>query len=191
MTDPFNVLSLFSGVDGLGLGLTRAGMTVVGHVELDDFCQRVLAHHWPEAVQHGDVRTAGEWWGSTVRPAVDLVAGGFPCQPFSSAGFRRGIADERWGWPWMRAVIAVVKPRYVLIENVDELLRHTEAFRVVLSDLSALGFDAEWSVVSACSLGAPHTRDRVFVLAYSASIGQVSEAEYWGGTGTTGTFATR
>jgi DNA (cytosine-5)-methyltransferase 1 len=161
-----NVLSLFSGIGGLELGLERAGMTVVGQVELDDYCRRVLARHWPGVPQHDDVRTAGPWWTSTVRPPVTLIAGGFPCQPFSTAGLQLGTADERWGWPWMRDVIAVVHPRYVLIENVDELLRDTGAFHCVLSDLSHLGFDAEWSVVSACSVGAPHTRDRVFVLAY-------------------------
>lgn len=163
-----NVLSLFAGIGGLELGLERAGMTTVGQVELNPFCRQVLAKHWPEVPRHDDVRTAVEWWRSTVRPGVDVVAGGFPCQPFSDIGLHRGIADERWGWPWMRDVIAAVRPRYVLVENVPALHRDAEAFRIILGDLSELGFDAEWSLVSACSVGASHTRERLFVLAYPA-----------------------
>ncbi|QFU94086.1 DNA cytosine methyltransferase [Amycolatopsis sp. YIM 10] len=161
-----NVLSLFSGIGGLELGLERAGMTTVGQVELDPYCRTVLEHHWPEVPRHDDVRTAPAWWRAQPRPAVDLVAGGFPCQPFSQAGRRNGIADERWGWPWMLDVLDAVRPRYVLAENVAALLRDTEAFSIILSDLSDLGFDVEWSVVSACSVGAPHLRRRLFILAH-------------------------
>lgn len=163
-----NVLSLFSGVGGLELGLERAGLTTVGQVEIDPFCQRVLAKHWPEVPRHDDVRTAVEWWGSAVRPAVDVVAGGFPCQPFSPAGRRQGVADERWGWPWMADVARALRPRYVLVENVPELVRDSDAFGWMLGDLSSLGFDAEWSIVSACAVGAPHPRSRLFVVAYAA-----------------------
>jgi DNA (cytosine-5)-methyltransferase 1 len=163
-----NVLSLFSGIGGLELGLERAGMTVAGQVELDPYCREVLSRHWPEVPRHDDVRTAAEWWQSQQRPCVDLVAGGFPCQPFSKLGSRRGIDDERWGWPWMANVVRVVRPRYVLVENVSALVRDRDAFSWVLGDLHQLGFDAQWTVVSACSVGAPHTRDRVFLLAYPA-----------------------
>lgn len=104
------VLSLFAGIGGIELGLERAGMTTVGQVELDPYCQRVLARHWPEVPRHDDVRTAPEWWASEPRPAVDVICGGFPCQPFSTAGLRRGVADDRWGWPWMADVIRAVRP---------------------------------------------------------------------------------
>lgn len=161
-----NVLSLFSGIDGLGLGLERAGMTVVGQVEINPFCREILARHWPEVPRHDDVRTVADWWTAQPRPRVDVVAGGFPCQPFSFAGRRRGTADERWGWPWMLDVIRLVQPRYVLVENVADLLRFRDAFGWILSDLAELGFDAEWSVLSACSVGAPHTRERLFLVAY-------------------------
>ncbi len=164
-----HALSLFSGIGGLELGLERAGMTTVGQVELDPFCQRQLAHHWPDVPRHDDVRTAPEWWLSEERPTVDVVCGGFPCQPFSSAGHRRGVGDERWGWPWMERVIRVARPRYVVVENVAAFLDHPVGFGWMLADLSALGFNAEWSVVSACSMGAPHTRDRLFLVAYSNS----------------------
>lgn len=164
-----NLLSLFSGIGAIDLGLERAGMTVVGQVELDEFCRSVLDRHWPGVPKHADVRTCIEWWRSEPRPPVHLVAGGFQCQPFSSAGRRRGVADERWGWPWMADVIRAVRPRYVLVENVADLVRDAEAWGWLLGDLSVLGFDAEWSVVSACSLGAPHTRERVFLVAYPNS----------------------
>lgn len=161
-----NVLSLFAGIGGLDLGLERAGMTTVGQVEIDPYCTQVLERHWPEVARHDDVRTAPEWWASTVRPAVDVVAGGFPCQPFSSAGLRGGTGDERWGWPWMESVVRVVRPRYVVVENVADLLRDRLAFGLVLSGLAELGFDAEWGVLSACAVGAPHARRRVFVVAH-------------------------
>jgi DNA (cytosine-5)-methyltransferase 1 len=160
-----NVLSLFSGIGGLELGLERAGMTVVGQVELDPFCRAVLDTHWPEVVKHDDVRTAVSWWQSRQRPAVDLVAGGFPCQPFSSAGRRQGVADARWGWPWMVGVVRALRPRWVLVENVPGLLADREAFGWVLADLAALGMDARWGVLSACAVGAPHTRERLFLVA--------------------------
>lgn len=114
-----NVLELFAGIGGIGLGLERAGMTVVGQVEIDPFCQRVLAKHWPEVPRHDDVRTAVEWWTGQPRPRVDLVAGGYPCQPESTAGKRRGTDDDRWLWPAMARVVHALRPRYVLGENVN------------------------------------------------------------------------
>lgn len=176
---PPTVLSLFAGIGGLELGLERAGMRVAGQVEIDPWSRQVLARHWPEVPRHDDVRTAPSWWHSQQRPRVDIVAGGFPCQPFSTAGRRSGITDERWGWPWMRDVVDAVRPRYVLAENVAALLRDAEAFRIILSDLSDLGFDVEWSVVSACSLGAPHTRRRLFLLAHPYGL----DGAPWLGTG--------
>jgi DNA (cytosine-5)-methyltransferase 1 len=164
------VLSLFSGIGGLELGLERAGMRVVGQVEISPYCRGVLSRHWPEVPRHDDVRSAPVWWASQPRPAVGVVAGGFPCQPFSSAGRRRGVADERWGWPWMFDVVRLVRPRYVVVENVARLLADTEAFGWVLADLAALGFDARWGVLPACAVGAPHTRERLFLLAHPHSI---------------------
>lgn len=166
-----NVLSLFSGIGGLELGLERTGMTTVGQVELDQFCRSVLQRQWPEVPRHDDVRTAPEWWRSTVRPAVDVVVGGPPCQPFSRLGLGRGVGDARWGWPWMEDVVRAVRPRYVVMENVADLVRdrrYRDAFGAVLGGLADLGFDAEWSLLSACSVGAPHTRERLFLVAYPA-----------------------
>ena len=165
---PLNVLSLFAGIGGLELGLERAGMTTVGQVEIDPYCQRVLARHWPEVDRHDDVRTTAAWWDAQPRPTVDVVCGGFPCQPFSEAGRRLGTDDPRWGWPWFADVVRAVRPRYVVVENVAALLRHTEAFGSVLGDLATVGFDAEWSVLPACAMGAPHTRERLFLVAHPA-----------------------
>jgi DNA (cytosine-5)-methyltransferase 1 len=158
-----NVLSLFSGIGGLELGLERAGMTVVGQVEIDPFCRRVLEKHWPEVPRHDDVRTAVEWWLGRARPAVDVVCGGFPCQGHSVAGRRHGTADARWGWPWMRDVISELRPRIAIIENVPNLVR--TGLLDVLQDLAARGFDAWWGRIPAAALGAPHRRWRLFVIA--------------------------
>lgn len=163
-----NVLSLFAGIGGLELGLERAGMTTVGQVELDPYCQRVLARHWPEVPRHDDVRTTPEWWRSKPHPVVDVVCGGFPCQPFSTAGLRNGTTDERWGWPWMADVIRAVRPRYVVVENVAALLDDVDAFGWLLADLATLGFDAWWDVFRASDVGAPHRRERLFVVAHPA-----------------------
>src|SRR5689334_13329441 len=103
-------------------------MAVVGEDEAGPFCQRVRAKHWAGVPRHDDVRTAVEWWLGEPRPAVDVVCGGFPCQPFSAAGLRRGTTDERWGWPWMANVVRAVRPRLVLVENVAALIDDADAF---------------------------------------------------------------
>jgi DNA (cytosine-5)-methyltransferase 1 len=160
----FNVLSLFSGVGGLELGLERAGMSVVGQVEIDEFCRRVLAKHWPEVPRHDDVRTCVEWWRGAVRPAVDLICGGFPCQPVSTAGKGLAQQDERWLWPAFAGVIRDLRPRWVLLENVPGLLGRGAGD--VLGDLAACGYDAEWDCISAADVGALHLRRRWFAVAY-------------------------
>lgn len=164
-----NVLSLFAGIGGLDLGLERAGMTVVGQVEIDPFCQRVLAKHWPEVPRHDDVRTCVDWWRSESRPAVHVVAGGFPCQPVSNAGLKLADADPRWLWPEMAAVIQALAPEWVIGENVPGL--RTRGLDVVLHDLRRLGYAARAGVVSACALGAPHARNRLFILAHANGLG--------------------
>jgi DNA (cytosine-5)-methyltransferase 1 len=142
-------------------------MRCVGQVEIDPFCRTVLAHHFPEVPRHDDVRTTPHWWLSRPRPVVHLVAGGFPCQPFSTAGLRTGTRDARWGWPWFRDVVRAVRPVYVLVENVAALLDDRHAFGRILADLAADGFDADWTLLSACTLGAPHTRQRLFLVAHT------------------------
>lgn len=157
--------SLFSGVGGLDLGLERAGMNVIWQSEIDPFASRVLARHWPTVPNLGDITTID--WSSVERP--DLICGGYPCQPFSLAGPRNGTGDPRHLWPWMLDAVRVLRPRYTLLENVAAHLGL--GFDAVLGGLAEIGFDAEWSVVSACSVGAPHLRRRLFCVAYPSSEG--------------------
>lgn len=161
-----NTISLFAGIGGLDLGLERAGMTVVGQVEIDPFCQRVLAKHWPDVPRHDDVRTAAEWWSSTERPTVDVICGGFPCQDISAAGRRAGIIDgERSSlWTYLAHTVRVLRPRYVLVENVAAIL--VRGLDVVAADLAEIGYDLRWDCIPAAALGAPHRRDRWFGIAY-------------------------
>lgn len=156
--------SLFSGIGGLDLGLERAGMRVVWQAETDAFCARVLARHWPGVPNLGDV-TAVDW--DAVEP-VDLVCGGFPCQPVSVAGRRRAQADERWLWPEVARCLRHLRPRLALLENVPGLLAGP-GMGDVLGDLAGLGYDTEWESIPAAAVGAPHLRYRVFVVAYSDS----------------------
>src|SRR5262249_53489461 len=148
--EPLTVLELFAGIGGLSLGLERAGMTVVGQVEIEPFCRRVLARHWPHIERHDDVRTAVDWWTGSERPRVRVAAGGPPCQPASRAGTRLGMADPRWGWPWFLDVVRAVEPDYIIVENPPALLdlHRGDAFGWILGQLANLGFDADWSVLS-------------------------------------------
>lgn len=165
MTESMNVVSLFAGIGGLELGLERAGMRVVGQVEIDPFRQQVLATHWPEVPRHDDVRTATQWWRSQQRPHVDLACGGFPCQPVSLIGKGRGAADPRWLWPPFAEFIGSIRPEWVLFENVPGL--RTRGLRTVLADLDRLGYRVRVGTLSACAVGAPHTRERLFGLAHA------------------------
>lgn len=152
--------SLFSGIGGLDLGLERAGMRVIWQSEIDPYACRVLAKHWPEVPNHGDIKRIN--WGDVVRP--DVVCGGYPCQPFSTAGKRNGTDDPRHLWPWVRDAISELRPRYAVLENVRGHLSLGGA--EVVGELAAIGYDAEWRVVSAASVGANHRRDRIIIVAY-------------------------
>ena len=152
--------SLFSGIGGLDLGLERAGMRVIWQAEIDPFCCKVLKKHWPDVPNMGNV-TKLDW--KTVS-YVDLIVGGYPCQPFSNAGKRRGENDPRHLWPVMFNAICNLRPRYALMENVRGHL--SMGFGTVLGDLARIGFNAQWQVLPASAFGAPHRRDRVFIVAY-------------------------
>jgi len=160
--------SLFSGIGGLDLGLERAGMVCRWQVEIDEYCRKVLAKHWPEVPKYGDIRTI------TDLERVDLIAGGFPCQDVSGAGSRTlGIDGERSGlWSEYIRVVRILRPRYVLVENVPGLL--VRGMGRVLGDLAGSGYDAEWGLLSACAMDAPHARERVFLLAYPNEVGRGS-----------------
>jgi DNA (cytosine-5)-methyltransferase 1 len=163
-----NVLSLFSGIGGLELGLERAGMNVVGQVEINPFCRSVLEKHWPGVPRHDDVRTAVDWWTSEPRPAVGLICGGFPCTDISKSGKRAGITGPQSSlWGAMLDTIRELRPRYVLVENVAALA--VRGLDTVLTDLASIGFDAEWATLRASDFGAPHNRERLYILAHPQS----------------------
>ena len=155
--------SLFSGIGGFDLGLERAGMKVIWQSEIDTFASKVLKKHWPDVPNLGDINKID--WTNIERP--DVICGGYPCQPFSTAGKRGGATDPRHLWPAMFNAICLLRPRYALMENVRGHL--SMGFDQVLGDLASIGFDAEWQVIPAAAVGAPHKRDRVFIVAYASS----------------------
>ena len=155
--------SLFCGIGGFDLGLERAGMQCAWQVEIDPYATKVLAKHWPDVRRHADVCTfppeEGNW-------EVDVICGGFPCQDISYAGKGAGLAGARSGlWYEFARIIGQLRPRYVVVENVAALL--TRGMGEVLGTLASLGYDAEWHVIPASAVGAPHRRDRVWIVAYA------------------------
>jgi DNA (cytosine-5)-methyltransferase 1 len=157
--------SLFSGIGGFDLAAEWMGWTNVFHVERDPFCQRVLAHHFPNSQGFSDVKTFD---GRPFRGHVDILTGGFPCQPYSSAGKRLGKDDERHLWPEMCRIILEVAPAYVVGENVRGLLNWNGGvvFEEVCADLEYLGYEVWTGILPAAGVGAPHRRDRIWWVAY-------------------------
>lgn len=170
--------SLFAGIGGMDLGLERAGMKCVWQVEIDHYARRVLEKNWPDVRRWDDVRTfppTGEW-------GCDLICGGFPCQDISYAGLGAGIDGERSGlWSEYIRIVRVLRPRFVLVENVAALLKR--GMGRVLGDLADSGFDAEWRVLQAAEVGAPHIRARVFLLAYPSGFRPKGERISGAGSG--------
>ncbi len=162
--------SLFAGIGGLDCGLERAGWEVKWQVESDRYCTRVLEKHWPDVRRYGAIKEV-DW--REVEP-VELVCGGFPCQPVSVAGKQLGEEDARWLWPEFERCLRVLRPRFALIENVPGLL--VRGGSRVLADLAACGYDAEWDSLPAAAFGAPHLRYRVFIVAHRSR-----DAEGWAG----------
>ena len=155
------VLDLFSGIGGFSLGLERAGMSTVAFCETDDYCRRVLAKHWPNVPCHGDIR---ELKGDAVGP-VQLVCGGFPCQPFSVAGKRAGADDDRHLWPEMYRLVDELRPTWIVGENVAGLINM--GLDQVLSDLEGCGYACRTFAVPACAVDAPHRRERLWIVAHA------------------------
>lgn len=162
-----NVLDLFSGIGGFSLGLERAGMKTVAFCEFDKHAQKVLKKHWPDVPIYDDVRTLD---GQKFRGTVDVVCGGYPCQPFSVAGLQRGEADDRHLWPEMFRVIKQSRPTWVLAENVNGHIRL--GLDQVLFDLEGEGYAARTLVIPAVALNAHHRRDRVWIIAHADSSGR-------------------
>ena len=157
--------SLFAGIGGFDLGLERTGgFETVWQVEIDPYARRVLERHWPKVPRWEDVRTFPP--EPIDRWRCDVICGGFPCQDISNAGKRAGISGERSGlWSEFARVLRLLRPRIVIVENSGAIVGR--GLGQVLGDLSKIAFDAEWSIVSACSLGAPHTRERMLIVAHA------------------------
>lgn len=164
------VLDLFSGIGGFSLGLERAGMKTVAFCEIEPFPRAVLAKHWPGVPIYEDVCSLTGAGLASAGIVPDAICGGFPCQDISVAGKGAGLDGERSGlWHEYRRLIGEIRPRWVIIENVAAL--RNRGLDTVLGGLSALGYDAEWHVISAAALGAPHIRERVWIVAYPARDG--------------------
>lgn len=154
--------SLFSGIGGFSLGFQRAGIQTVWQVEINPFCRQVLQKNFPNVKRHSDVKEVGEHNLET----VDVITGGFPCQDISQAGKRAGIKEGTRSGLWFEyaRIIKELRPKYAVIENVSRLLR--DGIERVLTDLAEIGYDAEWECIRASDVGAPHRRERIFIVAY-------------------------
>ena len=167
--------SLFSGYGGLDMAVSSVlGGSVAWHVEFDKAPSRILAHHYPDVPNYGDVTQVDF---TTIEP-VDVLTGGYPCQPFSHAGLRKGTDDDRHLWPHVLRAIREMGPRLAILENVRGHI--SLGFDVVLADLASVGWSARWGVVRASDAGAPHQRARLFIVAYPDSVGHEWGGAAWG-----------
>jgi len=158
--------SLFSGIGGFDLAAEWSGFTNLFNCEWEEFPRKVLKHHFPNAEQFGDIH---DFDATKYNGRIDILSGGFPCQPFSVAGKRKGSEDERHLWPEMLRVIGECKPRWVVGENVRGLVNWSDGlvFETCCADLEALGYSVQSFIVPACATGAPHRRDRVWIVAHN------------------------
>jgi DNA (cytosine-5)-methyltransferase 1 len=182
------VLDLFSGIGGFSLGLERTGgFETVAFCEIDPFCRRVLAKHWPEVPCYHDVRelTAERLAADGIVP--DVICGGFPCQDISISGSRAGLGGSRSGlWSEFSRLIGELRPSYVVVENVANLLSGPNEwpgawFGRILGDLAELRCDAEWENIPAIALGTPHRRERVWLVAYPNASRLSGHKSEWNG----------
>jgi DNA (cytosine-5)-methyltransferase 1 len=161
-----NHLSLFSGIGGFDLAAEAAGWNNVAHCEINQFCRQILAYYWPNAISHDDIKKTDftPYWGT-----VDVISGGFPCQPYSVAGQRKGTEDDRHLWPEMLRAIREVQPAWVVGENVSGILSWNRGlvFEQVQADLEVEGYEVQPFVLPACGLNAPHKRERVWFVAHA------------------------
>ena len=166
--------SLFSGIGGFDLASEWMGWENVFHCEWNEFGQKVLKYYWPKAITYNDI-TKTDF--SIHRGTIDLISGGFPCQPYSMAGKRLGKEDSRHLWPQMLRSIREIKPKWIVGENVLGLVNWNGGlvFEEVQADLEAEGYEVQPYVLPAASLNAPHRRNRIFFVAYSDNKGRNSE----------------
>lgn len=158
--------SLFSGIGGFDLAATWAGWQNAFNCEINPFCREVLKYHFPESEQIENIK---DYDFTVYRNRIDIISGGFPCQPFSHAGKRLGTDDDRYLWPQMLRAIREVSPRWVVGENVDGLITMQDGmvFEKVCADLEDAGYEVQPYIIPACAVGAPHRRYRVWIVAHA------------------------
>ncbi|MCH2547315.1 MAG: DNA (cytosine-5-)-methyltransferase [Alphaproteobacteria bacterium] len=174
MKTKLTVLDLFSGIGGFSLGLERAGFDTIAFCEIEPFCRNVLCKHWPHVPIAQDIRQLryenGRLYDAErviYEGRIDLICGGFPCQPFSVAGRKKGTKDDRDLWPEMFRLIQQTQPSWIIGENVAHFINM--AFTRTKTDLESKGYTVQPFVIPACAIGAPHRRDRVWVIAHHNS----------------------
>jgi DNA (cytosine-5)-methyltransferase 1 len=176
--------SLFSGIGGFDLAAQWMGWENVFQVEWDGFCQKVLAKNFPNVTRYGDIR---EFDGRKYKGSIDVISGGFPCQDTSNAktwtskgeNLEEGIDGKRTGlWWYYLKIIEVFKPNWVTGENVDAI--RYKGLNFILQSLAEIGYDAEWKIISASKFGAPHKRERCWIVAYPNSIRRNEESLIFG-----------
>ncbi len=187
MQRKLKLLDLFSGIGGFSLGLERSGyFETVAFCEIDPFCQRILAKHWPDVPCYDDVRTLtnDRLTADGIGP-INVITGGFPCQDISLAGKQAGIGEGTRSGLWSEIVrlLREIRPDYLIVENVANLLSGPSErpgwwFSRVLGDLAECGYDAEWENIPAGALGAPHRRERVWIVAYPSQERQPEEGQF-------------
>ena len=175
MDSEITTLDLFSGIGGFSLGLEAAGpFRTVAFCEREPFCQAVLRKHWPDTPIYDDVRTIP----TDELGRIDIITGGFPCQPFSLAGKRLGAEDDRDLWPAMASLIEKLRPQWVIGENVRGFVNEPLGLQRSLSDLESIGYQVAPFVIPACAVDAPHRRDRVWIVAHATQLQRDGGAEH-------------
>lgn len=190
MKNQMNHIGLFEGIGGFSLAAEWMGWETIAWCEWNKFCRKILSEKYPNAKQHGDIRTTDF---AVYREQCDILTGGFPCQPYSLAGKRKGKEDDRHLWPEMLRAIREIQPRWIVGENVFGLINWSNGlvFHEVQSDLEAEGYEVFPFVLPACSVNAPHRRDRVWFVAYSACSSKGSSGKSSGIESNGGNFDTQ
>lgn len=165
-----NHLDLFSGIGGFALAARWANIETIQFVEKDKFCQKVLMKNFPNVPIHDDIKTFDFY------KDVDVLTGGFPCQPFSVAGKKKGLSDERYLWPEMLRVIRQCKPKFIIAENVPGIIPHLD---LILEDLEGEGYAWQAFLIPASAIGAPHKRERLWIIAHRNSFGSDNGVDNW------------
>lgn len=168
-----NHLDLFSGIGGFALALEKVGFKTVGFCEVDPYCRLLLQKHWKGVTIHHDIKKLE---AKDIKEPIDILTGGFPCQPYSVAGKQKGTDDNRYLWPDMFRVIKEVKPTFIIAENVRGIVNIQDGmvFETVCSDLESEGFEIQPFIIPAAGVGAPHKRERVWIVGYSKHNGSLT-----------------